>query len=95
MYANLVYVDLILSQIFSNGKYKSVLHRVSVNSMKSRISVASLHSLPFKRMVRPSPKLINEENPRHYKDTDFATFLEYISSCDPKKKNFLESRKLS
>lgn len=82
-------------EIFSNGKYKSVLHRVSVNSMKSRISVASLHSLPFKRMVRPSPKLINEENPRHYKDTDFATFLEYISSCDPKKKNFLESRKLS
>uniref|UniRef100_A0A2N9FKF1 Fe2OG dioxygenase domain-containing protein n=1 Tax=Fagus sylvatica TaxID=28930 RepID=A0A2N9FKF1_FAGSY len=82
-------------EIFSNGKYKSVLHRVSVNSMKSRISVASLHSLPFKRMVRPSPKLINEENPRHYKDTDFSTFLEYISSCDPKKKNFLESRKIS
>ncbi|KAB1199545.1 putative 2-oxoglutarate/Fe(II)-dependent dioxygenase [Morella rubra] len=81
-------------EIFSNGKYKSVLHRVSVNSKKSRTSVASLHTLPFKCTVRPSPKLIDEENPRRYKDTNFATFLEYISSCEPKRKNFLDSRKL-
>jgi len=81
-------------QIFSNGKYKSVLHRVSVNSKKSRISVASLHALPFDRIVRPSPKLINEANPRRYLDTDFYSFLDYISSCEPKMKNFLDSRKL-
>ncbi|OVA17921.1 Oxoglutarate/iron-dependent dioxygenase [Macleaya cordata] len=82
-------------EIFSNGRYKSVLHRVLVNSSRSRISVASLHTLPFDSTVRPSPKLINEENPRRYKDTDFSSFLEYISSCEPKKKNFLESRKLT
>ncbi|KAF8395313.1 hypothetical protein HHK36_019256 [Tetracentron sinense] len=82
-------------EIFSNGRYKSVLHRVFVNSSKSRISIASLHSLPFKSSVRPSPKLIDEANPRHYKDTDFASFLEYLSSCEPKRKNFLESRKLN
>ncbi|KAL7252833.1 hypothetical protein ACSBR1_007398 [Camellia fascicularis] len=82
-------------EIFSNGRYKSVLHRVVVNSLKSRISVASLHSRPIDSVVRPSPKLINEANPRRYKDTDFATFLEYIISCEPKSKNFLESRKLT
>ncbi|KAL5546002.1 hypothetical protein UlMin_005689 [Ulmus minor] len=81
-------------EIFSNGRYKSVLHRVLVNSMKARISVASLHSLPFMYRVSPSPKLINQSNPRRYKDTDFESFLEYISSREPKKKNFLESRKL-
>ncbi|XP_027115648.1 protein DMR6-LIKE OXYGENASE 2-like [Coffea eugenioides] len=81
-------------EIFSNGKYKSVLHRVLVNSSNHRISIASLHSLPFDCVVRPSPKLIDETNPRRYKDTDFATFLEYISSREPKTKNFLESRKL-
>lgn len=81
-------------EIFSNGKYKSVLHRVFVNSIKSRISVASLHSFPFKTMIRPSTQLINDTNPRRYKDTDFATFLQYIQSCDPKDKTFLESRKL-
>ncbi|GMI79970.1 Germination Insensitive to ABA Mutant 2, Gain-of-function in ABA-modulated Seed germination 2 [Hibiscus trionum] len=82
-------------EIFSNGRYKSVLHRVFVNPAKPRLSVASLHSLPFDCMVGPSPKLIDQQNPRRYKDTDFATFLEYISSCEPKKKNFLESMKLA
>lgn len=86
---------LFLWQIFSNGKYRSVLHRVLVNSRKDRISVASLHSLPFMRSVGPSPKLVDESNPRRYKETDFASFLEYISSREPKKKNFLESRKLT
>ncbi|KAF8042718.1 hypothetical protein BT93_A1140 [Corymbia citriodora subsp. variegata] len=81
-------------EIFSNGRYKSVLHRVLVNSERSRISVASLHSLPYECVVRPSTKLINRAHPRCYKDTNFKSFLEYISSCEPKKKNFLETRKL-
>ncbi|XP_055817001.1 probable 2-oxoglutarate-dependent dioxygenase SLC1 [Solanum dulcamara] len=82
-------------EIFSNGRYKSVLHRVLVNSSKSRISAASLHSLPYSSKIQPSPKLINESNPKLYKDTDFATFLEYLSSCEHKSKSFLESRKLA
>lgn len=81
-------------EIFSNGRYKSVLHRAIVNSVKSRISVASLHTVPYRTVVQPSPDFINEANPRRYMDTDFDCFLEYISSCEPKKKNFLESRKL-
>lgn len=82
-------------EIFSNGRYRSVLHRVLVNQEKTRVTVASLHSLSFDRVIQPSPKLINKNNPRRYKDTDFATFLEFISSREPKNKAFLESRKLS
>ncbi|KAI8563567.1 hypothetical protein RHMOL_Rhmol03G0119400 [Rhododendron molle] len=82
-------------EIFSNGRYKSVLHRVVVNSVKSRISVASLHSRPLHSVIRPSPELINEANPRRYMDTDFATFLDFMNSCEHKSKNFLDSRKLN
>ncbi|KAI5425716.1 probable 2-oxoglutarate-dependent dioxygenase SLC1 [Lathyrus oleraceus] len=82
-------------EIFSNGKYKSVLHRVLVNEVKSRISIASLHSLPFNCTVKPSPKLIDEENPKRYMDTDFGSFLAYVSTRETKKKDFLESRKLT
>ncbi|KAF7818698.1 protein DMR6-LIKE OXYGENASE 1-like [Senna tora] len=78
-----------------NGKYKSVVHRVLVNGVKSRISVASLHSVGFNSIVRPSPKLIDEMNPKRYKDTDFGSFLEYISTREPKTKDFLHSRKLT
>ncbi|WZZ49152.1 hypothetical protein YC2023_049259 [Brassica napus] len=81
-------------EIFSNGRYKSVLHRVLVNSTKPRISVASLHSFPLTSVVKPSPKLTDKHNPPQYMDTDFATFLQYISSREPKWKNFLESRKI-
>lgn len=82
-------------EIFSNGRYKSVLHRVLANSSKSRISIASLHSLPFESTVRPWPKLLDEKNPRQFMDTHFSDFQNYLESCDAKKKNFLESRKLT
>ncbi|XP_030440650.2 probable 2-oxoglutarate-dependent dioxygenase SLC1 [Syzygium oleosum] len=82
-------------EIFSNGKFKSVLHRVLVNPSSTRISIASLHSLSFDSTVRPSPKLIDEANPRRYKDTDFASFLHCISSVGHKDKNFLDTRKLT
>ncbi|KAK7826236.1 protein dmr6-like oxygenase 2 [Quercus suber] len=86
---------LLQYEIFSNGKYRSLIHRVLVNPSKSRISIASLHSLPFNSVVQPSPKLINEDNPRRYMDTDFASFLDYSSSSESKRKSFLESRKLT
>ncbi|XP_010527892.1 PREDICTED: protein DMR6-LIKE OXYGENASE 1-like [Tarenaya hassleriana] len=82
-------------EIFSNGRYKSVLHRVLVNSCKPRISVASLHSFPTNSTVKPWPKIVDDRsNPPRYLGTDFTTFLRYISSCEPKWKNFLESRKI-
>ncbi|XP_027349167.1 protein DMR6-LIKE OXYGENASE 1-like [Abrus precatorius] len=82
-------------EIFSNGRYKSVLHRAVVNEAKSRASVASLHSLPFNCTVRPSPKLIDEANPKRYMDTNFDSFLAYVSTREPNKKDFLNSRKLT
>ncbi|XP_052173499.1 probable 2-oxoglutarate-dependent dioxygenase SLC1 [Diospyros lotus] len=82
-------------EIFSNGRYKSALHRVMVNSIKPRISLASLLTVPSETVIRPWRKLVDEANPRRYMDTDFATFLKYVSSREPKKKNFLESRKLT
>ncbi|XP_027188296.1 probable 2-oxoglutarate-dependent dioxygenase SLC1 [Cicer arietinum] len=81
-------------EIYSNGKYKSVLHRVLVNEARSRVSVATLYSLPFNCTVKPSPKLIDEANPKRYMDTDFGSFLAYVSTRETKKKDFLESRKL-
>ena len=84
-------------QILSNGAYKSVLHRVRVNSTRPRMSVASFHSLPAERVVGPAPELVDDKaggNPRRYMDTDLATFLAYLTSADGKNKTFLHSRML-
>ncbi|CAL5080228.1 unnamed protein product [Urochloa decumbens] len=83
-------------EMYSNGRYKSVLHRVRVNSARSRISVASLHSLPPARVIGPAPELVDDEkNPRMYMDTDFATFLDYLGSAEGKHKSFLQTRRLT
>lgn len=87
-----VYVHV---QMYSNGRYKGVLHRVRVNSAQPRISVASLHSLPPARVIGPAPELVDDDkNPRRYMDTDFATFLDYLSSAEGKHKSFLQTRRL-
>ncbi|CAA6655568.1 unnamed protein product [Spirodela intermedia] len=81
-------------EIFSNGRYRSVLHRVLVNPSVVRMSVASIHSFPAGAVVRPAPQVINEANPRRYKDTDFTTFLNHLFTRESKDKNFVESRVL-
>ncbi|AEC06026.1 2-oxoglutarate (2OG) and Fe(II)-dependent oxygenase superfamily protein [Arabidopsis thaliana] len=57
---------------------------VLVNSTKPRRSVASMQSFPLISVVKPSPKLVDEHNPPQYMDTEFATFLEYVFSREPK-----------
>lgn len=84
-----------LLQIYSNGRYKSVLHRVLVNSSQLRISIASFHTVPADQTIGPAPELVDDKlNPPRYMDTDFATFLAYIASAEGKHKTFLQSRKL-
>ncbi|VAI87470.1 unnamed protein product [Triticum turgidum subsp. durum] len=85
-------------EIYSNGRYKSVLHRVGVNSTRPRISVASFHSVGAERVVGPAAELLDQGRggqPRRYMDTDFATFLAYLASAEGKHKTFLQSRSLA
>ncbi|XP_062205367.1 probable 2-oxoglutarate-dependent dioxygenase SLC1 [Phragmites australis] len=80
-------------EIYSNGRYKSVLHRVRVNSTRARFSVASFHCLPAERMIGPAAELVDEDNPRQYMDTSLATFFAYLASGEGD--HFLQSRKLA
>ncbi|KAL5232516.1 hypothetical protein ABZP36_031292 [Zizania latifolia] len=81
-------------EILSNGRYRSVLHRVRVNGRRPRVSVASFHSVAAERVVGPAAELVDEHNPRRYMDTDFATFLAYLASAAGNHKSFLHSRRL-
>ncbi|CAM8965206.1 unnamed protein product [Rhodiola kirilowii] len=81
-------------EIFSNGLYRSVLHRVLANSKRLRTSIASLHAFPFDITVSPCEALVNRHGRRLYKDTCFADFMAYASTQELKGKDFLESRKL-
>lgn len=45
-------------EIMSNGRYKSIEHRVLVNSEKARLSIATFHSPSFDVTLRPDRKSV-------------------------------------
>ncbi|KAK6156805.1 hypothetical protein DH2020_011053 [Rehmannia glutinosa] len=61
-------------EIFSNGKYKSVLHRAVVNNKKTRISIAMANGPSLDTVVSPASQLVQTKGcvasyvPMKYKD---------------------------
>lgn len=69
------------TQILSNGKYKSVLHRAVVNGKATRVSIATAHGPPLHRVVAPAPELLHRENqPPAYRGIEYKEYLELQQS---------------
>lgn len=62
-------------EILSNGKYKSVLHRTTVNKEKARMSWPVFLEPPPEFMVGPLPKLVSDENPAKYKTKKYKDYV--------------------
>ncbi|KAF4357921.1 hypothetical protein F8388_005402 [Cannabis sativa] len=62
--------------LISNGKFKSVEHRVLANSTSPRISVAYFFTTHFEESEKfygPIKELVTYESPPLYKETSFRT----------------------
>ncbi|KAK1371058.1 Flavonol synthase [Heracleum sosnowskyi] len=62
-------------EILSNGKYKAVLHRTTVNKEKTRLSWPVFMEPPQDMEVGPHPKLVNNENPAKYKTKKYSDYV--------------------
>ncbi|KAL3503983.1 hypothetical protein ACH5RR_033824 [Cinchona calisaya] len=62
-------------EISSNGKYKSVLHRTTVNKEKTRMSWPVFLEPAPEQEIGPIPKLINEENPPKFKTKKYKDYV--------------------
>lgn len=82
-------------EVMSNGKYKSVVHRVTLAKEKNRLSIACLHSLALDKKMGPAPKLVDEQHPKSYKFFSFKEFLDFISSNDFTKGRFIDTLKIN
>lgn len=81
-------------EVMSNGRYKSVLHRATLNKERTRISIASLHSLALEKKVGPAPELVDEEHPLAYNEGSFRGFLDHISGNDiTKQQRYIDTLK--
>ncbi|KAM7479009.1 hypothetical protein LguiA_027222 [Lonicera macranthoides] len=61
-------------EIFSNGKYKSVLHRAVVNNKATRISLAMANGPSMETIVSPDSRLLGFEKPA-YKPMKYKEYL--------------------
>ncbi|KAA8546373.1 hypothetical protein F0562_002888 [Nyssa sinensis] len=62
-------------EILSNGKYKSVFHRSTVNKETTRMSWPVFLEPPPELEIGPLPKLINEGNPAKYKIKKYKDYM--------------------
>nr|AFS63900.1 flavonol synthase [Narcissus tazetta] len=61
-------------EILSNGKYKSVLHRTTVNKEKARMSWPVFCSPTDETVVGPLPQLVGDENPAKFKTKKYKDY---------------------
>ncbi|XP_043715025.1 flavonol synthase/flavanone 3-hydroxylase-like [Telopea speciosissima] len=61
-------------EILSNGKYKSVLHRTTVNKEKTRMSWPVFCSPPAEKVIGPLLQLVTEESPSKYKTKKYKDY---------------------
>ncbi|XP_038879745.1 gibberellin 2-beta-dioxygenase 1-like [Benincasa hispida] len=65
-------------QVMTNGRFKSVKHRVLTNSLKSRISMIYFGGPPLSEKIAPLPSLMKGEERSLYKE---FTWFEYKRSA--------------
>ncbi|XP_068335934.1 jasmonate-induced oxygenase 1 [Pyrus communis] len=65
------------TEIITNGKYRSAVHRALTNSHQPRLSVATFHDPAKTVKVSPASELISESTPALYREVVYG---DYVSS---------------
>ncbi|XP_021891119.1 protein DMR6-LIKE OXYGENASE 2-like [Carica papaya] len=78
-------------EILTNGKYKSVVHRVVVNCEVARISIGTAHGPPLDTVVKPAEQLVDQEGqPLAYRGIKYRDYLELQQSSQLNAKSCLD-----
>lgn len=82
-------------EIMSNGRYKSIMHRVLTNRERERLSIAAFYSPSYSAEIGPAPDLVDQsQNPPLYKTLSHAQFLRHLLVDKPHLKRVLDLVKL-
>lgn len=77
----------------TNAIYKSVEHRVIVNSKKERLSMAFFYNPGGDVVVKPLEEVVSKDNPAMYPAMTFNQYRAFIRTKGPQGKSQVESLK--
>ncbi|CAK7325870.1 unnamed protein product [Dovyalis caffra] len=80
-------------QVLSNATYKSVEHRVIVNSSKDRVSLAFFYNPKSDIPIEPMKELVTPDRPPLYQAMTFDEYRLFIRTRGPSGKSQVESLK--
>ncbi|RZC90040.1 hypothetical protein C5167_044669 [Papaver somniferum] len=82
-------------EIMSNGIYRSVEHRATINSSKERLSVATFQNPKADTEIGPIPSMITPETPALFRTIRYDDYLKklFLRILDGKK-SFLDSMRI-
>ncbi|XP_050215200.1 jasmonate-induced oxygenase 2-like [Mercurialis annua] len=80
-------------QVLSNAIYKSVEHRVIVNSNKDRVSLAFFYNPKSDLLIQPCNQLVTKERPALYAPNTYDQYRLYIRTKGPCGKQQVDSLK--
>ncbi|CAL0328285.1 unnamed protein product [Lupinus luteus] len=78
-------------QVMSNAIYKSVEHRVIVNSNEDRVSLAFFYNPKSNLLIEPAKELVTKETPSLYSPMTYDEYRLYIRTNGPCGKAQVES----
>ncbi|KAK2985970.1 hypothetical protein RJ640_028288 [Escallonia rubra] len=78
-------------QVLSNTIYKSVEHRVIVNSNMERVSLAFFYNPKSDLLIEPAKELVTPEKPALYSPMTFDEYRRFIRLRGPRGKSQVES----
>ncbi|XP_030504188.2 protopine O-dealkylase [Cannabis sativa] len=81
-------------EILTNGIYRSIEHRVTINSTQERLSIATFHNLSIDSVIAPANTLITPKNPALYKTLSNKEYFKDFFSSELQGKSYLDSMKL-
>ncbi|KAH0468723.1 hypothetical protein IEQ34_001955 [Dendrobium chrysotoxum] len=80
-------------QVLSNAIYRSIEHRVVVNSAAERLSMAFFYNPRSDLLLGPMPELVSQDRPAKYQPMTFDQYRLYIRKQGPRGKSHVESLK--
>ncbi|XP_022753297.1 probable 2-oxoglutarate-dependent dioxygenase ANS isoform X1 [Durio zibethinus] len=79
------------TEIITNGKYRSSVHRAVTNASKARLSVACFHDPAKEVRVSPASDLVSQSSPPHYSSIVYGDYVSSWYSKGPEGKRNLDA----